>query len=48
MTNTNMFEANSDLSQPVKRIGGAKGKFTVPENFDEMDKDIKEMFADYL
>ncbi len=31
-----------------KRIGVAAGKFTVPENFDEMDKEIEEMFEGYL
>lgn len=30
-----------------KRIGAAAGKFTVPVNFDEMDKEIEEMFEDY-
>lgn len=51
-----MFEAKSDLSQSVippraeksKRIGAAAGKFTVPEDFDDMDKDIEEIFEDYL
>lgn len=31
-----------------KRIGVAKGKFTVPEDFDDMDKEIEEMFEGYL
>lgn len=31
-----------------KRIGVAAGKFTVPEDFDDMDKDIEELFEDYL
>lgn len=34
--------------KPKKRIGVAKGKFTIPENFDEMDKEIEEMFEGYL
>lgn len=34
--------------KPKKRIGIAKGKFTIPENFDEMDKEIEEMFEDDL
>ena len=31
-----------------KRIGAAAGKFTVPENFDEMDKEIENLFEGYL
>lgn len=30
------------------RIGIAAGKFTVPEDFDDMDKDIEELFEGYL
>lgn len=35
-------------TSPSKRIGAAAGKFTVPENFDEMDKEIENMFEGYL
>ena len=31
--------------QKIKRIGVAEGKFTVPEMFDEWDKEIEEMFG---
>lgn len=53
MTNSNMLE-NKEEETPIskaekpKRIGAAKGKFTIPENFDEMDKDIENMFEGYL
>ena len=36
-------EANSS-----KRIGAAAGKFTVPANFDDMDREIEDMFEGYL
>ena len=29
-----------------KRIGVAKGKFTVPDSFDEWDKEVEEMFEE--
>lgn len=31
-----------------KRIGVAKGKFTVPDEFDSWDSEIEEMFGDKL
>lgn len=31
-----------------ERIGAAAGKFTVPENFDDMDKEVEDMFEEYL
>ena len=32
--------------KPVsKRIGVAKGKFTVPDEFDEWDKEVEDMFG---
>ncbi len=31
-----------------KRIGAAAGKFTVPEDFNDMDKDIEGLFEGYL
>lgn len=34
--------------KPKKRIGVAEGKFTVPKDFDEMDKDIEDIFEGYL
>ena len=34
---------------PVKkRIGAAKGMFTVPDDFDLWDRDVAEMFGDCL
>lgn len=41
------------LTRPVpapakKRIGVAKGKFTVPEDFDKWDSDVADMFEGYL
>ncbi len=80
MTNVNIFEAKSDLSELIKmlenkeedviyiaqngviaaqltlipktekqkRIGAAAGKFTVPEDFNDMDKDIEDLFEGYL
>ena len=34
-------------SAPVsKRIGVAKGKFTVPDNFDDFDEEIATMFTE--
>ena len=35
--------------QPVhKRIGVAKGKFTVPDDFDKWDQEIEDMFGGTL
>lgn len=80
MTNSNMYEVKTDLSELIKilenneedviyiaqngvkvaqltllpkakkarRIGVAKGKLTVSEDFDEMDKDIEDIFEGYL
>jgi hypothetical protein len=30
-----------------KRIGSAKGKFTIPEDFDSWDNETEEMFDDH-
>ncbi|MBQ3374090.1 MAG: hypothetical protein IJI45_01625 [Anaerolineaceae bacterium] len=35
-------------STDSKRIGVAKGKFTVPEDFDQWDAEIADMFGDTL
>ena len=31
---------------PKRRLGVAKGEFTVPDDFDKWDKEIEEMFDD--
>ena len=31
-----------------KRIGVAKGKFTIPKDFDKWDEEIEEMFGDKI
>lgn len=33
---------------PEKRIGAAKGKFTVPDDFDNWDHDIEDLFEEYI
>jgi hypothetical protein len=54
MTAHNTHEAKSNLPQPAesvataptgKRIGIAKGKFTVPDNIDNDNPAIQDMFA---
>ncbi len=35
-------------TEKQKRIGAAAGKFTVPEDFNDMDKDIEDLFEGYL
>ena len=40
---TGQAQSKVDVS---KRIGIAKGKFKMPEDFDKWDKDIEEMFGD--
>lgn len=42
---TRQAESKVDVS---KRIGIAKGKFKMPEDFDKWDKDIEEMFGDTI
>lgn len=42
---TGQVESKVDVS---KRIGIAKGKFKMPEDFDKWDKDIEEMFGDTI
>ena len=38
------------IPKPVqkKRIGAAKGKFTIPDDFDRWDAEITELFGDKL
>ena len=33
---------------PTRRIGVAKGAFTCPDEFDQWDEDVKELFGGYL
>ena len=42
---TGQAESKVDVS---KRIGIAKGKFKMLEDFDKWDKDIEEMFGDTI
>ena len=40
------FELTANADPVEKRIGAAKGKLHVPDEFDEWDKEIAEMFGD--
>lgn len=33
---------------PARRIGAAKGAFTCPDEFDQWDADVQELFGGYL
>lgn len=47
--NTKSISNNKETTLPTpKRLGITKGKFNVPENFDEMNKEIEEMFENHL
>ncbi len=35
-------------TEKQKRIGAAAGKFTVPEDFNDMNNDIEDLFEGYL
>ena len=35
-------------TNPTQRIGVAEGKFKTPDDFDEWDKEIEDMFGDHL
>ena len=35
-------------STPVKRLGIGKGRIIDPPNFDQLDKDVQDMFGDVI
>ena len=35
-------------STPVKRLGRGKGRIIDPPNFDQLDKDVQDMFGDVI
>lgn len=34
----------NNINKKDRRLGVAKGKITIPDDFDDMDKEIEEMF----